>query len=66
MITTDIAPGTPVEFDSEHGPQTGIVIGLIQCVTNGRKHAAVEINHDLDGILWNVPVDTLKKRALTA
>ncbi len=54
-----ISIGTAVEFDSEHGPQTGKVTNFLPCLSNGRRHATIEIDHHLDGIVFNMPVDEL-------
>lgn len=61
-----ITIGTPVEFDSEHGPQTGKVTNFLPCLSNGRRHATIEIDHQLDGIVFNMPVDELTSRLTSA
>lgn len=58
----NISTGTPVTFDSEHGPQRGTVSGIKRDVTNAQQWAVVEIDHDLPGILMNVPLDKLQVR----
>ena len=54
-----ITVGMRVAFDSEHGPQIGWVTGLMPCISNGQQHAAIEIEHELDGIVFMMPVAAL-------
>ncbi|MFZ6871133.1 hypothetical protein ACO0LF_03600 [Undibacterium sp. Di27W] len=60
MVNQEIKVGSYVEFDSDYGPQKGVVTGLLPCLENGRQFAAIEIDHELDGIVFKMPIDTLK------
>ena len=62
---TDINVGTKVTFDCSKGTQSGKVTGIFTCITNGRRHAMVEIDHELPGIVHLVPVDELKTSQYT-
>lgn len=48
-----------VMFETGRGTLRGHVIDLLPCIGNGRKHALVEIDHALPGIVESVPVDEL-------
>ena len=50
-----IIVGMRVAFDSEHGPQTGLVTGLLPCIGNGQLHAAIEA----DDVVFTLPVAAL-------
>lgn len=65
-MNQQINPGTRVTFDSEHGPQAGVVIGHLKDNGNGEKYALVEIDHALSGITWNVPVSKLQIETVAA
>lgn len=54
-----ITAGSRVTFDSGRGTQRGSVLDLLPCLSNGRLHAVVEIEHALPGIVETVPVDEL-------
>ncbi|MET3135293.1 hypothetical protein AAKU55_005601 [Oxalobacteraceae bacterium GrIS 1.11] len=56
-----ITVGTHVEFDSDHGPQAGTVIDFMPAGPNGQRLAAIAIDHDLEGIVWTMPVTSLQK-----
>lgn len=58
-----IISGARVAFDSEHGPQQGTVLGVLRDISNGQRFAAVEIVHELPGIVWQVPVEQLQVKA---
>jgi hypothetical protein len=58
-----ITAGTPVKFDSEHGPQEGVVSDILRDLSNGRKVAAVQVEGALDGQPWSIPVDQLARAA---
>lgn len=55
-----ITKGTRVGFDSEHGPQKGTVIGILQDIGNGQRVAAVEVDWQMSGFVWQVPVNDLQ------
>ena len=59
-MDSTIIVGTHVAFDSDHGPQTGRVTAFIKCIENGQPNAMIEIDHELDGIIWTMPVAALK------
>lgn len=57
-----ISLGTHVEFDDEGGNTLhGTVFHFLPCLTNGRKHAVVELDTKLPGITHTVPVDSLRR-----
>ncbi|WGG48954.1 hypothetical protein [Rugamonas sp. DEMB1] len=58
-----ITAGTPVKFDSEHGPQEGVVSDILRDLSNGRKVAAVQVEGALDGRPWTIPLDQLARAA---
>lgn len=56
--------GTHIEFDDEDGNTlSGTVFHFLPCLTNGRKHAVVEIDSPLPGITHTVPLDSLRPTA---
>jgi hypothetical protein len=59
MRNQNITKGASVYFDIGRGTQSGTIIDLRPCVTNGRQHAIVELDHQLPGILQSVPIDQL-------
>jgi hypothetical protein len=66
MKNKNISEGSSVHFDIGRGTQSGTVIDLLPCITNGRQHAIVELDQRLPGILQTVPVDRLNmNRELT-
>ncbi len=58
--TISIQQGSRVEFDSDYGPQTGTVFGVMRDVGNGEPFAMVEIDHAMDGMYWKVPLHKLQ------
>jgi len=53
--------GTHVEFDDEDGNTLhGTVFHLLPCLTNGRKHAVIELDSKLPGITHTVALDNLR------
>lgn len=62
----EITAGMRVEFDSEHGPQKGTVVGIQKDITNGQGHAVVEVDHALAGCTWVVPLPDLQPAAVAA
>ena len=59
-MNPQITVGMRVAFDSEHGPQTGRVTGLLPCIGNGQMHATIEIEHELmPCIVYTIPVAVL-------
>jgi hypothetical protein len=65
-MQTQIIAGTRVEFDSEHGPQKGTVIGVQKDISNGQAYAVVEVDHVLNGCTWQVPLNNLQHEAVSA
>ncbi len=53
-----IAIGNTVTFDSEHGPQTGKVRGLIPNAAHPTS-AVIDVDHTLEGMMWTMPVNDL-------
>lgn len=60
MNRKTIAPGSPVKFDSESGPQQGTVAEIKTDIGNGGKVAVVRVAGTLDGAPWRVPVNELQ------
>ncbi len=60
MTIYPIQQGSRVEFDSEHGPQKGTVLGVTCDVGNGEPFAVIEIDHAMAGMLWKVPLQQLQ------
>lgn len=61
-----ITIGTRVEFDSDHGPQTGVVAEIKPDLGNGQRIAVVRVANTLDGAPWHMPVDQLQRAAAAA
>ena len=61
-MTSQIAHGARVEFDSEYGPVIGIVQGIVKDVGNGEPYAVVELDPPTPGSVWNVPLSRLQQR----
>ena len=59
--TITIAIGQNVEFDTEHGPQAGIVEQIKPDVGNGQRIALVRVAGTLDGAPWQMPVEQLQR-----
>lgn len=59
-MSSEIKIGTHVKFESDYGPQTGYVIDLIKCIANGQPHATIEVDHELHGIVWAIPLAGLQ------
>ncbi|WP_317205458.1 hypothetical protein [Janthinobacterium sp.] len=55
-----IAIGMPVEFDSDHGPQAGVVEELKADLGNGRRIAMIRVSGTLNGAPWSMPLDQLQ------
>lgn len=62
-MNTSITKGTRVAFDSDYGPQKGIVIGVQRSITNGQSFAVIEVDHALPGCTWSVPLNDLQVKA---
>jgi hypothetical protein len=60
MNRKTIGPGSPVQFDSEAGPQQGTVEDIKTDIGNGAKTAFVRVTGTLDGAPWRVPVNELQ------
>ena len=55
-----IASGSRVAFDSEEGPQAGVVECVKPDLGNGQRIALVRVADTLDGMPWQVPVEQLQ------
>ena len=55
-----IASGSLVAFDSDEGPQDGVVECIKPDVGNGQRIAMVRVAGTLDGMPWQVPVEQLQ------
>lgn len=51
--------GSRVKFDKDGATLTGTIFHFVPDISNGRKHAVVEIEHELPGVTHTVPVDQL-------
>ncbi len=52
--------GSRVVFDSEHGPQTGVLVNIVRDVGNAQPFAIVAVDNPPPGILASVPVTDLQ------
>lgn len=57
-MKNQIAIGNIVKFDTEHGPQTGTVRGLIPNAAHPTA-AIIDVDHTLEGAMWTIPVNDL-------
>lgn len=55
-----IAIGAAVEFDTEHGPQAGIVEDVRHDLGNGQRIAMVYVVGTLNRASWLIPVEQLQ------
>lgn len=60
VISADIASGSRVAFDSEEGPQAGVVECIKPDLGNGQRIALVRVPGTLDGMPWQVPFEQLQ------
>ena len=60
MHQSTFGPGSPVTFDSEHGPQRGTVDAIRCDISNGAKLATVIVAGTLSGAPWTVPINDLR------
>ena len=61
-----IAVGTPVYFDTEHGPQSGQVLSIKTDLSNGCRVAQVRVEGTLNGEPWTLPVAQLQRATAAA
>lgn len=54
-----IGSGSRVNFDSEEGPQAGVVECIKPDLGNGQRIAVVRVEGTLAGAPWQVPLDQL-------
>lgn len=59
----DITIGTPVQFDSDEGPQRGRIAELKSDLSNGQRIALVDVPGTMNGRPWEIPVNDLKQAA---
>jgi hypothetical protein len=64
--TKRIAVGAAVNFDSDEGPQDGVVECIKPDVGNGQRIAMVRVAGTLDGMPWQVPVEQLQAASARA
>ena len=62
----DIAIGSPVSFDTDHGPQRGQVLSFKTDVSNGCRVALVKVPGTLNGEPWTLPVAQLQRATAAA
>lgn len=55
-----ITSGSRVSFDSDEGPQAGVVECVKPDLGNGQRIALVRVADTLDGMPWQVPVEQLQ------
>ncbi len=60
MPSTTITVGAHVEFDTEHGPQAGIVEDLRCDLGNGQRIAVIYVAGTLNRAPWMIPVEQLQ------
>ncbi|TCS37459.1 hypothetical protein EDC30_104263 [Paucimonas lemoignei] len=63
MITTTITPGARVSFDSDHGPQRGVVAQIRKDLIIGQQVALVQVKGTQGGMPWKMPVEKLTLEA---
>lgn len=51
--------GSRVQFNYEGATLTGTIFHFLPDISNGRRHAVVEIEHELPGVTHTVPTDEL-------
>lgn len=51
--------GSRVQFEHEGATLIGTIFHFVSDVSNGRKHAVIEIEHELPGITHTVPIDQI-------
>ncbi|WP_082806962.1 hypothetical protein [Collimonas pratensis] len=61
-----ISVGDRVQFENDHGPQAGKVIGIQRNIANAQPFAIVEIDDILPGILVSVATTELELIGATA
>lgn len=60
MNSKTIGPGSFVQFDSEAGPQQGIVAQILTDIGDGARIAFVRVTGTLGSAPWRVPVNDLQ------
>lgn len=66
MPKKPITIGTPVAFDSEHGPQTGTVADIKSDIGNGQSIAIIQVAGCLDNTPWQMPLNQLQRSLAAA
>jgi hypothetical protein len=59
MKNQNISKGDSVYFDIGAGTQSGSVIALLPCITNGRQYATVKLDGNRPEEIATVPADQL-------
>jgi hypothetical protein len=59
MKNQNISKGASVYFDIGAGTQSGSVIALLPCITNGRQYATVKLDGHRQEEIATVPADQL-------
>lgn len=59
MITTTITPGARVSFDSENGPQHGVVAQIRKDLIIGQQVAFIQVKGTQGGMPWKMPIEKL-------
>lgn len=66
VTTAPIAAGSRVQFDSDEGPQAGVVAAIKTDLGNGQLVALVNVADTLDNLPWQVPVAELQRAGAAA
>jgi hypothetical protein len=59
-MNPQITAGARVEFETEDGPQVGVVEHIKPDVGNGQRIALVRVAGTLDGMPWQMPIEQLQ------
>jgi hypothetical protein len=59
MKNQNITKGDSVYFDVGAGTQSGSVIALLPCITNGRQYATIKLDGNRSEEIATVPADQL-------
>lgn len=66
MPKKPITIGTPVDFDSELGPQTGTVADIKSDIGNSQSIAIIQVAGCLDNTTWQMPLNQLQRAQAAA
>ena len=60
-MNPQITVGTHVEFDTEHGPQAGIIEDIRHDLGNGQRIAVICVPGTLNRTSWMIPIEQLQR-----